>query len=87
LQRTNHFCDCSINFISAQIKYAFCVANTCADCALRLPARRGNVAAKKRLSPNYSDTFSEEILIFKDWAAAAKASARKICDSMCRRRE
>jgi hypothetical protein len=42
---------------------------------------------KKRLSPNYSDTFSEEILIFKDWAAAAKASARRICDSMCRRRE
>jgi hypothetical protein len=42
---------------------------------------------RQRLSPHNNNISSEKIQTIKDWAAVSKASARRIFDSMCRRRE
>jgi hypothetical protein len=81
LWRPNHFCDCPINFIFAQIKYSFRAPNTCADCTLRLRAHRGN--AGKENGSRQHDTISEKMRALRIGGGRESIRARKIYDYDC----
>jgi hypothetical protein len=82
LWRANHFCDSPINFIPAQIKYAFGV-RALAPIARCAYLRTGETPAKKTALAKHDNTISEKMRASRIGGGRESIRARWICDYDC----
>jgi hypothetical protein len=82
LWRANHFCDSPINFIPAQIKYAF-GAQRLAPIACCAYLRTGETPAKKTALAKHDNIISEKMRASRIGGGRESIRARWICDYHC----